>query len=321
MGLENWVDVAVLFLVAAYGIQGLQRGFLLALVDLVGFVLALALAVRFYPEAAAALQPYVGLPPALLRPVAFVGLWLVADVAVSIAGRVLAAPVAALARLSSVNGFFGIIPGALKGGLVAALVLGFALSLPLPDPVKTQIADSAIGGHLTGEVHLLEQTLQDVFGAAVQEGLDFATVRPQSDERVALKFTAADARIDEEAERRLLRLLNDERVNAGLRPLEVDPLLVQAARDHSRDMLAQGYFAHTSEDGKTPADRVRQAGVRYAIVGENLALAPTVELAHHGLMESPGHRANILSPQYGRVGIGVADAGLHGKMFTQDFAD
>ncbi len=321
MVLENWVDVAVLFLVVAYGIQGLQRGFLLALVDLVGFVLALAVAVRFYPEATAALQPYVPLPPALLKPVAFVALWLVADVAATILGRVVSAPVAALARLSSVNGLFGTIPGALKGGLVAALVLGFAMSLPLPEPVKQQVTDSTMGSHLTGEVRLLETTLRDVFGDAVQDGLDLATVRPHSDERVELKFTEADARIDEEAEQRLLRLLNEERVNAGLRPLTVDPLLVKAAREHSRDMLAKGYFAHADEEGKTPADRVRAAGVKYAIVGENLALAPTVELAHHGLMESPGHRANILSPQYGRVGIGVADAGLHGKMFTQDFAD
>ena len=66
---------------------------------------------------------------------------------------------------------------------------------------------------------------------------------------------------------------------------------------------------------------VRAAGARFAIIGENLALAPTTELAHRGLMDSPGHRANILSPQYGRVGIGVAEGGLHGKMFAQEFAD
>jgi uncharacterized protein YkwD len=318
---DNWVDVAIVFLLVAYGVQGLQRGFLLALVDLVGFVLALVLALRFYPEAAVLLEPYVPLPPALLKPLAFVGLWLAADVMASIVGRVVSAPVAALAKLSSVNGFFGILPGALKGGLIAALMAAFVLALPLPDPVKAQITDSALGTRLATEVRLLERTLHDVFGAAVLEGIDFATVRPQSDERVPLKFTAADARVDEDAEARLLRLLNEERERAGLRPLKVDPALVKAARDHSRDMLAKGYFAHASEDGKTPADRVRAAGVRYAIVGENLALAPTVELAHHGLMESPGHRANILSPHYGRVGIGVADAGLHGKMFTQDFAD
>jgi uncharacterized protein YkwD/uncharacterized membrane protein required for colicin V production len=321
MVLENWVDVAILFVVAAYALQGLQRGFFLALVDLLGFVLALVLAVRFYPEATLALQPYVPLPVALLRPVAFVGLWLLADVGIALAGRIVSAPLDALARLSSVNGFFGIIPGALKGGLVSALVVAFALALPLPEPVKAQLGESAITGRLGGEVRLLEQTLQAVFGEAVLEGIDLATVRPQSDERVPLKFAAADAPVDEESEARLLRLLNDERLQAGLRPLVVDPLLVQAARDHSRDMLARGYFAHSDEDGKSPADRVRAAGVRYAIVGENLALAPTVELAHHGLMESPGHRANILSPQYGRVGVGVADAGLHGKMFTQDFAD
>src|SRR4051795_2051006 len=167
MVLENWVDVAILFVVAAYALQGLQRGFFLALVDLLGFVLALALALRFYPEATVALQPYVPLPVALLRPVAFVGLWLLADVAIALVGRVLSAPLDALARLSSINGFFGLIPGALKGGLLAArarlwvvtgfcgllpgalrgglaagLGVAFARAPPLPEPVKAQLGES-----------------------------------------------------------------------------------------------------------------------------------------------------------------------------------
>ena len=54
---------------------------------------------------------------------------------------------------------------------------------------------------------------------------------------------------------------------------------------------------------------------------ENLALAPNVDIAHKGLMNSPGHRANILSPSFGRVGIGVIDGGGYGKMFAQEFAD
>jgi uncharacterized protein YkwD/uncharacterized membrane protein required for colicin V production len=319
--LDNWVDIAVLLVLVAHALQGFQRGFLVALVDLLAFALSLALALRFYPEASAALQPYVPLPPGLLRPLAFVGLWLLADIGLGLASRIISAPVAALAGLSSANSLVGIAPGALKGGLVVALLLGFALILPLPEPVRNQLTDSAIGTRLSGEVRLLGSALQDVFGEAMQDSLDFATVHPQHDERVTLKFTNADSRIDEESEARILRLLNEERVQAGIKPLTVDPMLTKAARDHSRDMLAKGYFAHASEDGRTPADRVKAAGVKYLVVGENLALAPTVELAHHGLMESPGHRANILSPQYGRVGIGVADAGLNGKMFTQDFAD
>jgi uncharacterized protein YkwD len=103
--------------------------------------------------------------------------------------------------------------------------------------------------------------------------------------------------------------------------VKLDAGLTEAARAHSRELLAKGYFAHQNNEGKSPADRVSAAGTRFAVVGENLALAPTVDIAHHGLMKSPGHRENIMSPQYHRVGVGVVDGGLHGKMFTQNFAD
>jgi uncharacterized protein YkwD len=65
---------------------------------------------------------------------------------------------------------------------------------------------------------------------------------------------------------------------------------------------------------------MRSQGVHYRYAGENLAGAPTVERAHTGLMNSQGHRANILNPNYTRIGVGVIDGGRYGKMFTQHFA-
>jgi uncharacterized protein YkwD len=84
-------------------------------------------------------------------------------------------------------------------------------------------------------------------------------------------------------------------------------------------MFARSYFSHVSPDREDPFDRMREAKVRYLTAGENLALARTLPAAHRGLMESPGHRANILRPQFGRVGIGVLDGGVHGLMVTQNF--
>ncbi len=73
--------------------------------------------------------------------------------------------------------------------------------------------------------------------------------------------------------------------------------------------------------GSNAVDRMAAAGVTYRTAGENLALAPTLSLAHTGLMNSPGHRANILHPDFGRVGIGIVDGGLRGLMVTQNFRD
>jgi uncharacterized protein YkwD len=64
---------------------------------------------------------------------------------------------------------------------------------------------------------------------------------------------------------------------------------------------------------------MRSANVRFITAGENLALAPTLQIAHTGLMNSPGHRANILRREFGRVGIGIMDGGMRGLMISQEF--
>ena len=147
------------------------------------------------------------------------------------------------------------------------------------------------------------------------------TVRPESTERVNLSFRVAAPRIDADAETQMLTLVNRARAENGLEPVEVDPTIRDVARAYSTTMFQQGFFAHIDQNGATPFDRMRAGGATFRAAGENLALAPTVQIAHDGLMNSPGHRANILNPRYRRIGIGVADGGMHGKMFTQNFAD
>jgi uncharacterized protein YkwD len=93
------------------------------------------------------------------------------------------------------------------------------------------------------------------------------------------------------------------------------------ARAHSLEMFQLDYFSHTSPTAGSPFDRMHAAGIQFLVAGENLAYAPNVEVAHQGLMNSPGHRANILRPEFGRVGIGVIRSSAQGSMFTQDFTN
>lgn len=109
-------------------------------------------------------------------------------------------------------------------------------------------------------------------------------------------------------------LLNRERRARGLAPLRPDPRLARAARGHARDMVQRRYFGHVAPGNVTVVDRVRRArylaGARRWTVGENLAwgtgrLATPAQIVR-GWMRSPGHRANILSPSFREIGIGVA---------------
>lgn len=120
-------------------------------------------------------------------------------------------------------------------------------------------------------------------------------------------------------EQKMLDLVNAERQKAGVKPLKIDMRLVEISRKKSQDMIDKHYFGHTSPTYGTPFDALKANGVSYRYAGENIAGAPDVKTAHEALMKSPGHRANILNPNYNYIGIGIVDGGPYGKMFTQTF--
>jgi uncharacterized protein YkwD len=191
--------------------------------------------------------------------------------------------------------------------------------VPLFDGLSSLARDSAIASRLSAPAQWLEAQLAPIFDPAVRRTLQALTVQPESRTSVRLRFNNASAKVRPDLEARMLEMVNAERAVQQLKPLESDPELSEVARAHSRDMLARGYFSHVTPEGKDPFERMREAHVRFLRAGENLALAQTRAGAHQDLMNSPGHRANVLRAQFGRLGIGVLDAGRYGLMITQDF--
>ena len=120
-------------------------------------------------------------------------------------------------------------------------------------------------------------------------------------------------------EKKMLQLINQERAKAGAAPLTLDPELVRIARLKSQDMIDKNYFDHYSPTYGDPFTMMRNMGVQYGFAGENLAGNPSLDNAHETLMASPGHRKNILNPNYTHVGIGIVEGGRYGKMYTQLF--
>jgi uncharacterized protein YkwD len=114
--------------------------------------------------------------------------------------------------------------------------------------------------------------------------------------------------------RATLCVLNAERARYRLRPLRLDARLSKAARRHARDMARRKYFSHDSLAGGSFVDRIRRVGylrgARRWSVGENLAWGThgrsTPMAVTRMWMASPGHRANILSPSFREIGIGLA---------------
>lgn len=117
----------------------------------------------------------------------------------------------------------------------------------------------------------------------------------------------------------MLELINKERALAGVAPLVIDKELVKIARLKSQDMIDKNYFDHNSPTYGDPFTMLKDFGIKYGYAGENLAGNQTVDKAHEALMNSPGHRKNILSPNYTHVGIGIVEGGPYGSMYTQLF--
>lgn len=120
-------------------------------------------------------------------------------------------------------------------------------------------------------------------------------------------------------EQQMADLVNQARQAAGLKPLIADAQLSQAARLKSQDMVAHNYFSHQSPTYGSPFDMMKQFGISFRSAGENIACNQSVAAAQQALMNSEGHRANILNPNFTHIGIGIADGGPCGKMFTQMF--
>jgi uncharacterized YkwD family protein len=122
-----------------------------------------------------------------------------------------------------------------------------------------------------------------------------------------------------DAELIMLNLINEERASNGLNPLEISMELTKVARIKSQDMIDNNYFSHYSPTYGDPFNMMKNYGIQYVKAAENIAGNQTVEGAHDALMNSPGHRENILTPEFTHVGIGIMDGGQYGKMFTQMF--
>jgi uncharacterized protein, YkwD family len=117
----------------------------------------------------------------------------------------------------------------------------------------------------------------------------------------------------------MLSMVNAARTNAGVKPLAQNMELTKLARLKSKDIVDKNYFSHTSPTYGSPFDMMRKYGVSYLTAGENLAKNQSTQAAFQALMNSEGHRKNILSPDFTEIGIGIISGGDGTNVYTQMF--
>jgi uncharacterized protein YkwD/uncharacterized membrane protein required for colicin V production len=317
-------DIAIVLLLGYSGYIGVRRGFVLVGLELAGFLLAGALALLAYRPLGSWLVGWAGITAALANLTAFMLVWIIVEIGCALLVRLLVLPrLTHSLQFSRANQIGGAIGSVLRSLVIIALALIIYAGLPLSAGAKQPVTGSFFGRTILGATTGLQGLIAHGLGHDLNSSLTIFTTPadPESTERIRLGFTTINVADDAAAEQTDLALVNHERTSRGLRALTINTDAQAVARAYGRRMFADGIFSHIDNDGHNPFDRMRAGGVSFHAAGENLALAPTLQLAHQGLMNSPGHKANILNPAYHTVGIGVIDGGGYGLMVVQDFTD
>lgn len=323
----NFLDVIILCVILFYVHEGYTLGFTLAFLDLISFIISFIAALQFYQSVAWFLTTFFALPIGIANAIGFFLIAFISEIVLTILTRkslryLPGLPPNGFAHaVKGANHWLGILPGFISAFIILSFLLSVIVTFPSSPVIKKAVNESTIGSKLVANTSLFEKQLDLLFGGALNETLNFLTVEPESDKTVMLHFKVTNGSMDEQAEQEMFRMVNTERAKSGLDLLAFDTSLRDVARKHSDDMFSRGYFSHQSLEGLSPFDRMEDAGIPFGYAGENLALAPSTPLAMQGLMNSPGHRANILSPHFTKVGIGVIDGGIYGKMYSQEFSD
>lgn len=316
----TWIDILILIVIIFYAFDGYRQGFWKILLDILTVVISLFVALKFYPQAGDLFTGW-GLDSNLSKPVGFFALWMATQIIFYLLAILIFHYFPKYSEGKKIGKILGIFPGIIKGLMIVAIFLIILITLPFATSFKNTLSDALIAGPLIKSTARIEGQMAKIFGQ-LNNSFTFLTTTSENEEEITrLNFQTNDFNIDAAGEEIMVSLVNGERQKVGLTPLATDLLLRNVARAHSMDMLRNGYFAHKSPSGETPYDRLTAANANFHLVGENLALAPSVDLAHIGLMNSSSHRENILDPDYKRIGIGIIDADPYGKMITQIFTD
>ncbi len=317
----NWVDLIIILVLIFFIHQGFVNGFWSIFIDFVAFFGALLISLKTYNFGSKFLESNFSLNRPLANALGYLIVAVISEIIISFGLTFLIKKLPQKILKNHITKYLGIALSLGQGILFIAFTLVLAISLPVNPAIKTDISNSKIGGFILGKTTGMEKSVNNIFGGAINESLTYLTIEPKSKESLPLDSKTQDLSIDEISEKEMLRLVNNERTSRGITALTLDTRLLEIARDYAKKMWQEHYFGHYDPEGRDVADRLHAANISFEIAGENLALAPTLQIAHTGLMNSTGHRENILEVRFGRVGIGVVDNVYYGKMFVQVFTN
>lgn len=319
----NWVDWIIIFLVSYEIFQGWKAGFVKIGISFIAFALSLWVSIYYNTPVSNFFSEKFGIAQAWCTLLSYVSIALIGQTILTYMLSFIVSKLPAKIEKSPINSVLGSLVSGINNLTTIAFALIIILALPLKGTVQKDIRLSVIGGKILHFVETYGGPIKLTAAEIKKNAAKFLTVSPGSSSSMPLDVDVKPDQmtIDDEKERELLSLVNQERVKAGLKPFTVDVKVVKVARDYSKDMFTKKYFSHISPDGKDLSARLKAGEVKFSLAGENLAFAPDVATAHEGLMNSPEHKKNLLDPGFNHIGIGIISTTKYGIMVTQDFTN
>lgn len=316
-----WVDWVILAVCVYFMLSGWHNGFIALFSSFIAYMGAVWVSTKYSVAASAFMTQKFGIPSVWANIIGIFIIFMLIHLCVSWILSHLLTKLAAKFMKSKLDNVLGVFIGLINGMILTSVILILVMLFPFRGSVKADIKNSFFGSRLVSVLELYAAPIKTIMDDIASETMKFFTINPGSKDAIAFTFKVSDADIkdDPNAERAMLDLVNAERIKKGVVPLSADETLKQIARTRSREMLLRGYFSHFNPDGTDVSAYLDKYRVDYTAVGENLAFAPTTEVALAGLLKSQSHLRNIMDPSFSHIGVGVIDAGLYGKLFTQVF--
>ena len=226
------------------------------------------------------------------------------------------------------NKFSGILISLLVSNLVLTILFSSITLLNLPNTIKKEINESNLTSFYLNVDGTPQQFLELISGTdilkvsqRIKEITGSSTVVVDEFGCVEIpKYPLQSIFFDNDLSNQMAQILNEERVINNLLPLEFNQSISLVAKAYAIEMYTKGFWCHKNpENGEFASDRLDNAGIPYQLIGENLAITPTLQSGHRSLMSSNSHRGTILDPNYKRLGLAVVSGPL-GLIIVQIFS-
>ncbi len=315
----NYLDLILFVVLIVSCLVGYKRGFINSVFSLAKWIIPFFTGLFFYADVSVILNSNFIIQTAWLHPLSFFVLFSLAFLVMSFLIFLVKKYLNKVVQNNLINSITGIVPGFITGIIFTLIIARLISSSSLP-LITTEAKKSYLYALFDNSAKWVDNDLADIFNVPVLPKTSVAYEAGSGlNESEEYKSDVFISRPD--FENQLLQLVNGERIKNGLKPLIADIKMQEVALEHAKDMFKRGYFSHSTPEGTNPFQRMEKRKIKFLFAGENLAHSFDLISAHNGLMESPGHRANILNPGFGKLGISILDAGNKGLMLVQEFRD